>query len=160
MTASNRLVVSDREHSKLIYFLVGPDAARARSSASKDLDRMKQLTLLLNLHARAIGVDLIVGQSDFERELVEWLYEAVEKGANAVILDAGTFANTSISIRDAVAAVSVPVIELHASQLGLGQASAPGTLPPLSAADGRHILNTYRYVLALHAAVSATHHQR
>ena len=48
--------------------------------------------------------------------LVDWLHEAMAK-ANAAIINAGAYAHSSIALRDAVAAVPIPVIEVHLSNI-------------------------------------------
>ncbi|MBV6404974.1 MAG: type II 3-dehydroquinate dehydratase [Flavobacteriales bacterium] len=55
-------------------------------------------------------------QSELEGDLVRWLHEA--EGAYAgVVLNAGGYSHTSVALRDAVAAVTVPVVEVHLSNL-------------------------------------------
>jgi 3-dehydroquinate dehydratase-2 len=64
---------------------------------------------------RELGVQIDMRQSNHEGLLVDWLQEANAVGARAVILNAGGYTHTSVAIRDAVSAISVPVIELHLS---------------------------------------------
>lgn len=60
-----------------------------------------------------IHVDL--RQSNHEGHLVDWLHEAGQRSALAVILNAGAYTHTSIALRDAISAIPVPVIEVHLS---------------------------------------------
>ena len=55
-------------------------------------------------------------QSNHEGELVDWIHEANDNFA-AVVLNAGAYTHTSIALHDAIKAVSVPVIELHISNI-------------------------------------------
>ena len=71
---------------------------------------------MLDQRAKVLKVKLDVRQSNHEGMLVDWLHEALAK-ASAVIINAGGYAHTSIAIRDAVAALSVPVIEVHLSNV-------------------------------------------
>ena len=56
-------------------------------------------------------------QSNHEGVLVDALQGAPEKGYAFVILNAAAFTHYSVAIRDAIAAISVPVIEVHLSNI-------------------------------------------
>ena len=62
-----------------------------------------------------IGADFL--QSNHEGVLVDALQGAPEKGYAFVILNAAAFTHYSVAIRDAIAAISVPVIEVHLSNI-------------------------------------------
>lgn len=62
-----------------------------------------------------LGVIVDMRQSNHEGHLVDWLHEAAERRALAVILNAGAYTHTSVALRDAIKAISVPVIEVHLS---------------------------------------------
>ncbi len=66
--------------------------------------------------AGELNVSVDCRQSNHEGQLVDWLHEARE-GASAVIINAGAYTHTSIALRDAVLALSVPVIEVHLSNI-------------------------------------------
>jgi 3-dehydroquinate dehydratase-2 len=62
--------------------------------------------------AEKLNLDLDFRQSDHEGEIVGWLHEA-EESFQGVILNAAGYTHTSVAIRDAVAALSIPSLELH-----------------------------------------------
>ncbi len=53
-------------------------------------------------------------QSNVEGELIDKIQQADEK-VHGVILNAGGYTHTSVAIRDAIAAIKTPVIEVHIS---------------------------------------------
>lgn len=55
-------------------------------------------------------------QSNHEGELVEAVQQAVGRYAG-VVLNAGGYSHTSVALRDAVAAVDIPVVEVHITNL-------------------------------------------
>jgi 3-dehydroquinate dehydratase-2 len=67
------------------------------------------------LRGRFSGVELEYFQSNAEGEIVDAIQRA--EGLDGVVLNAGGYTHTSVAIRDAVAAVEVPVVEVHISNL-------------------------------------------
>lgn len=70
---------------------------------------------LLTERGRALDITIDCRQSNHEGHLLDWLHEAAEARALAVILNAGAFTHTSIALHDAIKAITVPVIEVHLS---------------------------------------------
>ncbi len=65
-------------------------------------------------HAAGLGVTLSCAQSNQEGVLVDALHAAMGT-QDGVILNAGAYTHTSIALRDAIAGIGLPVIELHVS---------------------------------------------
>jgi len=64
--------------------------------------------------AKTLGVDLKVVQSNHEGELVEAIQNA-RTWADVILINPAAYTHTSVAIRDALAAVQVPAIEIHLS---------------------------------------------
>ncbi|EAK9945696.1 type II 3-dehydroquinate dehydratase [Campylobacter lari] len=64
--------------------------------------------------AKQANVEIEFFQSNFEGELVDKIQECLGS-VDGVIINAAAYAHTSIAIRDAIAAINMPVIEVHIS---------------------------------------------
>ena len=53
-------------------------------------------------------------QSNYEGQLIDWIYEAEDIG---IVFNPGAFTHTSVALRDAIAGVEVPVVEIHISNV-------------------------------------------
>lgn len=65
--------------------------------------------------ARERGHHLLYMQSNAEYELVERIQDARHEGINFIIINPAAFTHTSVALRDALAAVAIPFIEVHLS---------------------------------------------
>ena len=78
-------------------------------------DTLDEIARQLSDRAAELGIVVDVRQSNHEGHLIDWLHEAAATGAKAVILNPGGYTHTSVALRDAVAAIPTPVIEVHLS---------------------------------------------
>ncbi len=67
--------------------------------------------------AKEAGIETDFLQSNHEGALIDAIQSAGKKGYVFIILNAAAFTHYSIAIRDAIAAISVPVIEVHLSNI-------------------------------------------
>ena len=71
----------------------------------------------LQQQAQDAGHHLLAMQSNAEYELVERIQDARHEGVNFIIINPAAFTHSSIAIRDALAAVDIPFIEVHLSNV-------------------------------------------
>lgn len=68
-------------------------------------------------HGEAAGLSVACFQSNHEGEIVDRLHAARTEGVRFVIINPGAFTHTSVAIRDAFAAVAIPFVEVHISNV-------------------------------------------
>ena len=56
-------------------------------------------------------------QSNVEGFLVDRLHKTLEEPCDGVVLNAGGYTHTSVALRDAIAAIKVPIVEVHISNV-------------------------------------------
>ncbi|MET3699200.1 3-dehydroquinate dehydratase [Bacillus oleivorans] len=66
-------------------------------------------------HTKNISVDFF--QSNHEGDIIDWLHESNKEDTLGIILNPGAFTHYSYAIRDAVAAIQPPVVEVHISNV-------------------------------------------
>jgi 3-dehydroquinate dehydratase II len=100
-----------------IFVLNGPNLNRLgkREPAIYGTQTLSNIEAMLIAHAgERAAIDL--RQSNHEGTLVDWLHEAADEGAHAVLLNAGAYTHTSIALLDAIKAIApLPVFEVHLS---------------------------------------------
>ena len=71
----------------------------------------------LESQAQHLGHALNFYQSNAEHELITHIHEAYAKGVDFIIINPAAFTHTSVAIRDALAGVALPFIEVHLSNV-------------------------------------------
>lgn len=103
--------------------------------------------------AALMGVEIDFRQSNSESDLVTWIQEA-KSCFSVIVINAGAFTHTSLSIRDAIVACNVPAIEIHLSNTHARESFRhfsylSGVVKGIIAGFGKD-----SYLIALDAAVS------
>lgn len=99
-----------------------------------------------------LGADIEFYQSNHEGALVDRLHMARQE-ADAVIFNPGAFTHYSIAIRDAVAAISIPVVEVHLTNIYARENFRHHSVIAPVAAGQISGFGAQGYLLALRAAV-------
>lgn len=100
-----------------IFVLNGPNLnlLGTREPQIYGYDTLADIDAALIKQGAEKGVAVDCRQSNHEGDLVDWLHEAREIGAKAVLLNAGAYTHTSVALHDAIKAIQLPVIEVHLS---------------------------------------------
>ncbi len=102
--------------------------------------------------AKEQGHELQCFQSNAEHESVDRIQKAAEDNAEFILLNPGAFTHTSIAIRDALLAVSIPFIEIHLSNVFAREEFRHNSYFSDIAAGCLFGFGAYGYELALNAA--------
>ncbi|MFL2771622.1 MAG: type II 3-dehydroquinate dehydratase [Rhodospirillaceae bacterium] len=104
--------------SRLIYIINGPNLNLLGTREPEIYGRttLDDIRRLASECADSEGLEIEFRQANEEGTLVTWIQEADEKGAGIIVNGAG-YTHTSVAIMDALLAVSVPVIEVHLSNI-------------------------------------------
>ena len=77
---------------------------------------LDQINAALRRTATDHGVELRIVQSNHEGALVDALHKAMD-WANGVLINPGAYTHTSVALRDAIAGVGLPAVEVHLSNI-------------------------------------------
>ena len=136
-----------------IFVLNGPNLnlLGTREPRIYGTNTLADIGAMLEQRAKSLKLQLDIRQSNHEGVLVDWLHEALAK-ASAVIINAGGYAHSSIAIRDAVAALPIPVIEVHLTNIYAREGFRRQSLIGQVARGSILGLGPLGYLLALDAA--------
>jgi 3-dehydroquinate dehydratase-2 len=109
------------------------------------------------LHALAaeLGVEVECFQTNFEGEIVERIHRAHGEGVAAVVINAGAWTHYSYGLRDALAILACPIIEVHMSNIHAREAFRHHSVIAEIARGQIAGFGVDSYLLGLRAAVSA-----
>ena len=136
-----------------IFVLNGPNLnlLGTREPRIYGTNTLADIGAMLEKRAKSLKLQLDIRQSNHEGVLVDWLHEALAK-ASAVIINGGGYAHTSIAIRDAIAALPIPVVEVHLSNVYAREGFRRQSMIAQVARGSITGLGPLGYMLALDAA--------
>ena len=105
--------------SPVVFVLSGPNLGRlgTREPEVYGSDTLDDVHAAVQREARDLGLVADCRQTNHEGELIDWLHEAVDSGAD-VVLNPGAFTHYSYAVRDACAIVTTSgrsLVEVHLS---------------------------------------------
>lgn len=65
--------------------------------------------------SRDLNVDLECFQSNHEGEIIDCIHSAEKSGFKGIVINPGGLTHTSVSLRDAISSIPLPVVEVHLS---------------------------------------------
>lgn len=71
----------------------------------------------LQTQAASEGVEVESFQSNHEGALIDRIHQAKVDGLDGIVINPGAYTHTSVALRDALAAVSIPFVEVHMSNV-------------------------------------------
>ena len=78
-------------------------------------ETLNDINASLLARAQAAGHDLTYYQSNAEYELINRIHQARDEGTAWILINPAAFTHTSVALRDALAGVAIPFIEIHLS---------------------------------------------
>ena len=121
-------------------------------------------TTLADIHrsmearARSTGVQIESFQSNHEGELIDRVHAARSEGIEFILINPGAYTHTSIALRDALAGVAIPFIEVHLSNVHAREAFRRHSYFSDIAVGVICGLGAQGYLLALDAALARIGH--
>lgn len=77
---------------------------------------LRDIEETLSKEASDCGVELVCRQSNHEGELID-IVQSAKDVYDGIIINAGGYTHTSVALRDAISAVSVPTVEVHMTNI-------------------------------------------
>ena len=89
----------------------------SREPSHYGVTRLDDINQLLTTQATEADHSLACFQSNAEHEIVERIHQAQQEKVEFIIINPAAFTHTSVAIRDALAGVAIPFIEVHLSNV-------------------------------------------
>src|SRR5690349_23213514 len=102
-----------------VLYLFGPNLGALGSRDPETYGSETLPEIMSAVEQRAVDAGHVVTwrQSNHEGELVDWLLAARDDGIEALVLNPGALSHYSYALRDAIEACTLPVIEVHMSNI-------------------------------------------
>ena len=118
---------------------------------------LEMINLEIIQRGKTLNLATTCYQSNHEGEIIDWLHKAGSQGFSGIIINPAAFTHTSVAIRDAIAAIEIPVIEVHLSnisardefrQKSLTAAVCKGSISGFGSASYLVALETFKILLS------------
>ncbi len=118
-TGPLRAVKSESKRASRLLVLHGPNLnlLGTREPGHYGTTTLAEINARLVALAAESGTELTAFQSNSESELIARIHAAASEGVDFIIINPAAFTHTSIALRDALAAVAIPFVEVHLSNV-------------------------------------------
>ena len=96
---------------------------------------LKDVNAAIETFAAQESIRVEIRQSNIEGELVTWIQEAKDR-IDAIVINPAAYTHTSVAIRDAIAAVDIPTVEVHLTNVHARSHSGAARILPAWRSDG------------------------
>jgi 3-dehydroquinate dehydratase II len=104
---------------KKVLLLNGPNLnlLGTREPGIYGCETLKDVEEKVSTFGGTLGWEVFCYQSNHEGDLIDQIHEAFFLGYSGIIINPGAFTHYSYGIRDAIAGINIPVIEIHISNI-------------------------------------------
>lgn len=105
--------------SSLIWVLNGPNLNRLglREPGIYGATTLAEIDRELHARADSLSVSLETFQTNHEGVMIDRIHQAPSQGVGFILINPAAFTHTSVAVRDALAAVAIPFVEIHISNV-------------------------------------------
>lgn len=115
---------------------------------------LAEVDRLVRERGRKLGLRVESRQSNHEGQLIDWLQGARKEGFLGIVFNPGAFTHYSVALRDAVAAIDVPVVEVHLSNINAREEFRRHSVIAAAARGQISGFGPHSYLLGLEALLS------
>ena len=137
---------------KPIYVLNGPNLNRLGTREPQIYGSTTLAEVETMCREAAGGREIVFRQSNREYELIDWIHEAIDRGA-AIVINPAAYSFTSIAILDALKMFPGPIVELHISNIHRREPHYHKSYVSLAATAIIAGLGAQGYAVAVQAAI-------
>lgn len=109
--------------------------------------------------ANSVGIELESFQSNAEHALIDRIHQAKEQGFDWILINPAAYTHTSIALRDALAGVALPFVEVHLSQVAAREPFRHHSMIADLAVGTISGFGAESYLLGLQAIINHPHSQ-
>jgi 3-dehydroquinate dehydratase-2 len=88
-----------------------------REPAIYGAETLADVEAMCREESASLGLELAAFQSNHEGQLIDRIHAARDEGVRFVVINPGALTHTSVALRDALAGVAIPFIEVHLSNV-------------------------------------------